>query len=69
MKFIIPVLAIAGIACCAALLAFSANRPYPTTLNKALTDIDFISHLAKYSKSYGTIEEFSLRAGHFRDNL
>ena len=69
MKFIKTVLAVVGIACCATFLAFSPNRPSPTTLNTDLTDIDFIRHLAKYGKSYGTIEEFSSRAALFRDNL
>jgi hypothetical protein len=69
MQLIKTVLAVVGIACCATFLAFSPNRPSPTTLNTDLTDIDFIRHLAKYGKSYGTMKEFSSRADLFRDNL
>ena len=70
MKLLTTVISIVGVACCAALLAFSANRPTPTNLNVALlTDTKFITHLAKYSKSYATMDEFSLRAGIFRENL
>ena len=70
MKSITAVISIVGFACCAALLAFSANRPTTTNLNTALlTDTKFITHLAKYSKSYATMEEYSLRAGIFRENL
>ena len=70
MHFIKPVLAVlVGIAFCAALLAFTPNRPSPTTLNTDLTDLDFIRHLAKYGKSYGTLEEYSTRVALFRDNL
>ena len=68
MKLLTPVISIVGIACCAALLAFSVDRASPITLNTALTDTHFISHLAKYSKSYASMQEYSLRAGIFRDN-
>ena len=59
MHILKPVLAVMLIAFCAALLAFSSNRPSPTILNTNLTDSDFIRHLAKYGKSYATIEEYS----------
>ena len=60
-----------GVARCAALLAYSANWPSPTNLKTAalLTDMDLISHLAKFSKSYASMDEYSLRAGIFRENL
>ena len=69
MQLIKPVIPVVGIACCATLLAFLPIHPSPTTLNTDLTDIDFIRHLAKYGKSYGTMEEFSSRAALFSDNL
>ena len=70
MKLLTTVISIVGVACSAALLAFSANQPTPTNLNVALmTDPDFMTHLAKYSKSYASMEEYSLRAGIFRENL
>ena len=70
MKLITPVvLGVVGLAISAALVAFTANRPVPTSLARDLTDIDFVRHLAKYGKSYGTVEEYSQRAGIFRDNL
>ena len=59
MKLIIPFLVVAGIAFFVTLLTFTTNRPSSVTFNTALTDIDFIRHLAKYGKSYGTMEEFS----------
>ena len=70
MKLITPVLlGVVGLAISAALVAFKANRPAPTTLARNLTDIDFLRHLAKYGKSYGTVEEYSLRAEIFQENL
>ena len=65
MKSLKTVISIVGVARCAALLAYSANWPSPTNLNTAalLTDMDFISHLAKFSKSYASMDEYSLRAG------
>jgi hypothetical protein len=70
MKLLTSVISIVGVACCAALLAYSANRASPTNLNAALlTDPDFITHLAKFSKSYASMDEYSLRAGIFRENL
>jgi len=69
MKLLTLVISVVGIACCAALLAFTANRPSPTTLKTALTDTHFINHLAKYSKSYASMEEYSMRAGIFAENL
>jgi len=63
------VLGVVGLAISAALVAFTANRPVPTSLARDLTDIDFVRHLAKYGKSYGTVEEYSQRAGIFCDNL
>lgn len=69
MKLLTPVISAVGIACCAALLAFTANRPSPTTLKTALTDTHFINHLAKYSKSYASMEEYSMRAGIFAESL
>ena len=70
MKLLTAVISIVGVACCAALLAYSANRASPTNLNAALlTDPDFITHLAKFSKSYVSMDEYSLRAGIFRENL
>jgi len=70
MKLLTAVISIVGVACCAALLAYSANRASPTNLNAALlTDPEFITHLAKFSKSYASMDEYSLRAGIFRENL
>ena len=70
MKLLTAVISIVGVACCAALLAYSANRASPTNLNTALlTDPEFITHLAKFSKSYASMDEYSLRAGIFRENL
>ena len=59
MKLLTQSLAIMDIACCDTLLALSANWPSPTILYMALTDIDFINHLSKYSKSYAILEEYS----------
>ena len=45
MKLLTAVISIVGLACCAALLAYSANRASPTNLNAALlTDPDFITN-------------------------
>lgn len=65
-------LAIVGVAACVAVYALSGSQPAQgNTLYNSLhaEDMEFLTFVAKYSKSYATKEEFQMRADRFKTIL
>ena len=62
-------LAVVGVAACVALYAFTQTAQ-STNLYTDISgaDMEFIRYVAKFGKSYGTKEEFALRADIFKKN-
>ena len=63
-------LAVVGVAACVAVYALS-YQPKSASLYSTLSsdDVAFLKFVSKYGKSYGTKEEFELRADTFKDTL
>jgi len=61
-------LVIVGVAACAALYALTA-APSATQLSSSAVELDFMSFVSKYGKSYATKEEFEFRLDLFRSTL
>lgn len=52
-------LAIVGVAACVAVFALNTFTPKEIQLNTiSSNDMEFLTFVAKYGKSYGTVEEF-----------
>jgi len=63
-------LAVVGVAACVAVYALS-YQPKSASLYSTLSsdDVEFLKFVSKYGKSYGTKEEYELRADTFKDTL
>jgi C1A family cysteine protease len=64
-------LVVVGVAAVAAVLAFSSAPAQSSLYSNILTgeDMEFLKFVSKYSKSYGTKEEFEFRADTFKATL
>jgi len=62
-------LAVVGAVACAALFAVSQYPAATSLYTKNDIDMEFINYIAKYGKSYGTKEEFYMRAAQFQRTL
>jgi hypothetical protein len=61
-------LAVVGVAACVAAFAFT-SAPSATQMYKNLVvENEFHSFIGKYSKSYGTVQEFQFRLAQFEKN-
>jgi len=64
-------LAVVGVAACIAAYSVMQTPSTSSSLYHKLTasDMEFLKHITKFGKSYGTHEEFALRAGIFKTTL
>lgn len=64
-------LAVVGVAACIAVYALT-QQPKSTFLSSNIMtseDLEFLKYVSKFSKSYGTKEEFEFRAEQFKNSL
>ena len=64
-------LAIVGVVACAAVYALTSSQPSGSTFldnHLAVEDVEFMAYVAKYRKSYGTVEEYNYRLSQFKLN-
>jgi hypothetical protein len=62
-------LAVVGVAACAALYAATQTAQYSSLYTDISgIEMEFIRFVAKFGKSYGTKEEFAMRANIFKQN-
>jgi C1A family cysteine protease len=69
MRTFVP-LAIVGVAACVAVYAVNQNTAATSLFTPMTTeDHQFMAHVAKHGKSYGTKEEFEFRSAQFKENM